>query len=382
MTDIFELFSGIAVVVDDEINVSDSNINKITKFFKEKNIPILSYENLPRDKEVANFHSLSFVLLDWKWSPLASDEMLLKENTEFIKELHKACLVPIFIFTNENPRTIISSLQENKIYSEQNNNLIFIKNKSEVDTSDKLFSALTDWIQTTLSVYIIKEWENKKRVASNNLFWDLYNINPNWVQIFLKTSLSDNVNAAYEFNELLFENLHSRISLINLENLPETACDTSFNAEDIRKIMQGQRLILAEKLLPDMIFTGDIYKIENEYYINVRPQCDCIPRDKTNIEDIDLYLIKGTEKPIDKCNFSTKLGLFTDTEVCVTVFPIDHKTIRFELKEFSVIKFSEIKNYRIGRLLPPFITRLIQKYALYMQRQALPRIPNEATNFD
>jgi hypothetical protein len=29
-------------------------------------------------------------------------------------------------------------------------------------------------------------------------------------------------------------------------------------------------------------------------------------------------------------------------------------------------------------LLPPFITRLIQKYAAYMQRQGLPRIPEEA----
>jgi hypothetical protein len=64
------------------------------------------------------------------------------------------------------------------------------------------------------------------------------------------------------------------------------------------------------------------------------------------------------------------------------VFPISHKAIQFELGEFSIEKFSEMKKLRIGRLLPPFITKLVQKYALYMQRQALPRIPEEATKID
>jgi len=46
---------------------------------------------------------------------------------------------------------------------------------------------------------------------------------------------------------------------------------------------------------------------------------------------------------------------------------------------FSTEQYRNLKEYRIGTLLPPFITRLVQKYALYMQRQGLPRIPEEAT---
>ena len=39
--------------------------------------------------------------------------------------------------------------------------------------------------------------------------------------------------------------------------------------------------------------------------------------------------------------------------------------------------YEEMKDQRIGRLLPPFITRVTQKYGLYIHRQGLPRLPKE-----
>lgn len=385
MTDIVKLFSGIGVIIDDEINITGSSIKRVSSSFEEKHIPYLVYEELPSNEVIQNLHSVSFVLLDWKWNSDASEEMLLKENVAFITELHKLCFVPVFIFTDEDPNSIVSQLEDCKTYSKTKNNLIFVKHKSEVDTSEKLFGAINDWIMNTLPAYIIKEWEQKKRIASNNLFQSLYNINPNWVKVFLETSKKDTIDAAFELDELLFENLRSRMPLMDLLNLPINRDKTiTYEASEIRDIMQGQRFLPADKLLSEMIFTGDMFIDEKEgerdYYINVRPQCDCIPRNGVKLEDIDLYLLKGTEKSIDKCNFSKKDGNFSDIEVRVTIFPINHKAIQFELGQFSVRKFSEMREKRIGRLLPPFITKLIQKYALYMQRQALPRIPEEAIN--
>ena len=384
MTNIIELFSGIGVIIDDEINKPESSIKKVMSSFEEKNIPFLAYEDLPSAELVHNFHSVSFVLLDWKWNADASDELLLRENTAFITALHEICFVPVFIFTDEEPTSIISQLEGVGIYSITKNNLIFVKHKSEVDTTAKLFEAISGWVKNTLPVYIIKEWESKKRKASNSLFQSLYNINPNWVKVFLETSKKDDIDAAFELDELLYENLHSRMSLINLMDMPINREEPiSYEASEIRDLMQGQRFLPAEKLLSEMIFTGDIYKDEHEgvreYYINVRPQCDCIPRDGVVLGDVDLYLIKGTEKTINKCSFNPKFGNFLDTETRVTIFPIFHKAIQFKLGDFSVKKFSEMREKRIGRLLPPFITKLVQKYALYMQRQALPRIPEEAT---
>ena len=54
------------------------------------------------------------------------------------------------------------------------------------------------------------------------------------------------------------------------------------------------------------------------------------------------------------------------------------KSVRFNFRKLRVKKFSELKDQRIGRLLHPYLTRIQQRYALYQQRQALPRIPEEA----
>ena len=56
----------------------------------------------------------------------------------------------------------------------------------------------------------------------------------------------------------------------------------------------------------------------------------------------------------------------------------DQKTIDFRFKNLELKEFSELKDNRIGRLLPPYITLIQQRYALYLQRQGLPRIPEEA----
>lgn len=39
--------------------------------------------------------------------------------------------------------------------------------------------------------------------------------------------------------------------------------------------------------------------------------------------------------------------------------------------------YEEMKDQHIGRLLPPFITRVTPKYGLYIHRQGLPRLPKE-----
>ena len=54
------------------------------------------------------------------------------------------------------------------------------------------------------------------------------------------------------------------------------------------------------------------------------------------------------------------------------------KSVRFKFKKLRVKRFAEIKDERIGRLLHPCVTRIQQRYALYLQRQGLPSIPEGA----
>ena len=55
----------------------------------------------------------------------------------------------------------------------------------------------------------------------------------------------------------------------------------------------------------------------------------------------------------------------------------DGKYIKFELKKFEIIKFEEIKGKRIGRILPPYINKIQQKFAQYIVREGVMPIPEE-----
>jgi hypothetical protein len=55
----------------------------------------------------------------------------------------------------------------------------------------------------------------------------------------------------------------------------------------------------------------------------------------------------------------------------------DHKNILvFEFNNFRCVKWTEAKTLRKSRVLEPYIIRIQQRYALYMHRQGLPRIPD------
>jgi hypothetical protein len=275
-------------------------------------------------------------------------------------------------------------VQEN-LYNASKSNHIFIASKSELKDADSLFSELQSWIESTSSIYVLKEWEKSLSIAKHNLFWDFYKISPNWVKIFHDTTTKDSTSLSYEMGELLFENIKTRCIPVEFDNdiISNQNPDTTISSDEIKQVLEGQRFRKKENTPDNMIFTGGIFFKNNKYYINVRPQCDCIPREEiqTN-DDVKLYLIEGYEVELSNKNdlkFSKKTGTFNDTDLEFTVFPIyDKKAIRFRLGKFSVKKYNELKENRIGTLLPPFITKLVQKYALYMKRQGLPRIPKEA----
>ena len=50
----------------------------------------------------------------------------------------------------------------------------------------------------------------------------------------------------------------------------------------------------------------------------------------------------------------------------------DGNSILFHFDKLLVCKYSELREKRIGRLLHPYVTRVQQRYALYMQRQSTP----------
>src|SRR3990172_2865826 len=140
-----ELFTGIAIVIDDEIGKKNANINKLMKQIKNRHMPCVIYKTLPTINIIRHFNNISFLLLDWKLPPqLLKDSYVqrikvpstihksaIDDNIAFLKKIKETCFVPIFIFTNENKEVIINKLKENDLYTDENPNFIFVKNKNE-----------------------------------------------------------------------------------------------------------------------------------------------------------------------------------------------------------------------------------------------------------
>lgn len=385
MSNILDLFRGVGVIIDDDLKPEKETANDgiwgIKKSFDDKDIPLLTYYELPDDK-VKNFNSISFLLLDWDLIGLETGidlpQAAIDDNIEFLKQFNNTCFAPIFIFSNESINAIRNQLTSAGLYNDTKSNNIFVKPKSDFKDTD-LFAIIEDWLKQTPSVYVLKEWELSIGKAKNSLFWDFYRINTEWAKVLYETISKDGGDVSHETSEILFENLKTRMLPIEFDTaILSVSATATITPDEIKQVLEGQRF---RKHNLDMILTGDIFLKDSKYYINVRPQCDCIPREEgQTIDDVNLYLIEGEEKTdLNKLNYNKKLGLFSDPDVRFTIFPINEcKAVQFELGKFTIEQFRNWKEYRIGTLLPPFITRLIQKYAAYMQRQGLPRIPEEA----
>lgn len=380
MTDIKDLFSGIGVVIDEKINEeikTPNSIQKIISSLKENHVPLLEYQELP-DELITQFHSISFLILDWNLSGTKYiPEATINDNIAFLKELHNVCYVPIFIFSDENIHDIEVALETHGINLAKEP--IFIKKKNDVDTADKLFTEITNWLKQTPPAYLLKEWEKANREAKTEMLWALTNAHPAWPQILKESIDDDGGDRNFDLLYLLQNNLSYRMNPVLLdEDFLSNDLTEEVNKEDLRRILECERFIPNNKL-PKHPFAGDIYKIEDNYYLNIRPDCDIIRERK------DLYLLKGTiidENKINKRGSKNNIpfvqGEFVEKKNFSYVAFVQGKIMKFNYRKLEIMRWTNIKNKRIGRLLPPYISKIQQQYASYLQRQGLPSLPEKA----
>ncbi|MCK4377413.1 MAG: hypothetical protein KAV97_04280 [Actinomycetia bacterium] len=408
--DIKKLLSGIAIIIDDKIKKEDSQdlILNIRDKLKDNHVSILEYEDLPDDSEIQNFNNISFILLDWQLFERPEPGMLMDEtlfinnNIKFLKDIRKVSFTPVFIFSNQPPNSIIRKLSEEGIYNEGSNNYIFIKQKediiSDVD-NNLLFNEIENWLKETPSMYVLKEWEHSLNKAKKNLFWSFYEINHNWPSVLSKTFKGDGSDVNYELGNFIYKNLSARAEQVAFDDNILNQEDDNISKEDIRKVLEAERFIKSDAL-PDIPFTGDLFECivegseEKRYYLNIRPECD-IARDKKP----ELYCLKCRILNEEKINSGEKednvpfiQGNFIEKVNNAYIPFIDGgKIIEVLFRNMTIFKWEEklkdkndketgkmFKETRIGRLLPPYITKVQQRYSSYLQRQGLPAIPKKA----
>lgn len=384
MTDIVQLFSGIGVVIDEAIhddNLTPNGIQKIVQSIESKHIPLLQFEDLPDDEVISKLHSISFLILDWNLSGVHPiPKATIDDNIVFLKKLKETCFLPLFIFSDEDPHTIEVALSENGITSE--NSPIFIKKKDELDNVEKLFGEIESWLKTTPSIYVLKEWEKATVEAKTKMLWALSATHPAWPKILMTSIKKDGGNQEMELIDMLQSNLKYRLSYPSLDiNLIKQQKTDGITRKELRQILECERFIPSSSL-PNHPFAGDVFIIGDVYYVNIRPDCDII-RDAEK-DNKNMYLLSC--KIVDETKINADIedrivfdsGEFIEKNNCCFIAFVKGNILQLSLKELTTLPWNDIKDKRIGRILPPYITKIQQKYSAYLQRQGLPRIPKEA----
>lgn len=393
------LFKGIAIVIDDEIENPTSEICTIKGQLEGAGGFVVACTQLPaRDADLEHFAGAAFVLLDWNLigtavggtEALGMDvpQTLKAQNADdicdFLLKLRSKRFVPVFIFTNETVETVKSTLEAKPgLYSDKDSH-IFVKSKEEV-IKQGIVSVLDEWVRQTPSALALRSWEREYEKARNALFADFYANSVYWPAILWKTFEMDGVSQSEELGLLISRNLLSRMEPFHLDmkdfmpKLEELKQNSSgAYSEAVRRVLEGERFVRSDRLQGDSAASGDVFKQGKYFFLNVRPDCDCISRSG---EDPYLYLLKGCvlRRPEMIDSFTEKYGLFSERDNEAIVFPLpDIGALSFKFREITQKKWLELKPHRVGRILPPFSTRIQQRYSSYLQRPGLPRIPVEA----
>ena len=384
--DIVNLFKGVGVIIDNSfLNAAkkEDRIWKIKSYFEKQGFPLLTYSELPTIEEIKHFYGISFILLDWNLSDtpigLPLPDAAVNDNIDFIESIRKHCFAPIFIFTNEETDSVINILESKNLYRrEVKTNHIFVRNKNYLKNRNTLFSEIAKWVNRTPSIYILKTWENALAKGISEIFYDLCNISPSWPYIMCRNYYEDIGGENSEIFELLNRNLEARCMPLNYDDKIVSKKRTGVTKDELRKLLECERFI-PDQSLRDYPAMGDVFKRNSKYFINIRPDCDIL-----RVENPILYCIEGNVVKEEKINvknsrYEFKHGAFRDRiDFAVVPFIDNGKIIEFKFKDLKQEYWQEVKSMRVGRLLPPYITRLKLQYIAYLQGQAIPSIPENA----
>lgn len=389
-----DLIKGLALVVDDQFakgNNGDDPIDEIVSNIRGKGIPVVGYDNLAdANKVLENLLTINFVILDWQMlEPSESlvgvqiGESGLQDNEdqvlEFINKVNSICFSPIFIFTNYDKVSIIDKLATKGFYLKEGRNYIFVKNKSELLKGDHLLTEIEQWIDSNPSIYVLKQWEQSFFKAKNNVFRELYNNSKGlWPKILWINFENEGEDPIKGMNDTIFSLIIAESDLNKLkgDKIKITAIP------DVRETKELFRRIMYQVKDLEGIKPGDIFKDKDKYFLNIRPECDTVEGRPGCYE---VYLIEGRKlsKPdIDKLlndsQYNEKTGLAERVNQCFIYLLDGNDIVEFDFKKLTIQKCkADFKGKRICRLLPPYITKIQQRYSAYLGRFGIPRLPLE-----
>ncbi len=384
-----KLCKGPVVVVDDRIGVEEDLINKLIGEIRENKLPVLCYKSLYDVKnELPGLLFSNFIVLDWKFvgggeptigviTGAEAETVAEQEVIEFIKQLKQICLAPIFIVSAFDKDWILSKLRDAGIATGEKS-YVFVESKAVLcETSGKFISTIEEWIADSPHVYLGKCWSNEWLTKNTLVFWDLYELDPNWPALFYR-AFEQEEDPILALRDTLFQLVFSEIDVSEVEpsflTRKAEEKDKAARNESLKELYR--RLVYLRKDIDRDIRPGDIFKRDGSYYLNIRPECDTTRR----TSNPEVYLLKGdirTPGEVKKRSYKPDYGII-DKENEITMPLLDGNSfVVFNKRRLLVEKYSGWKEHKICRVASPFITKMRQGYSSYLGRFGVPSYPEQ-----
>lgn len=304
-----DLFTGIAVVVDDDVNNPDAGITDIIEHIEDQfDITCLKLSMRPRCESVRSLSEVTMIILDWVLYPRieSADGSLLsvqtgtafkrtnaEDNIKLIKTVLEETLVPIFIVT-DNPKEALEVLEENEISVV--NGRVSVMCKGDLRTTTTLKNSLEEWLTRNHETYVLKEWENTAKNAKIDFFRTFGKEEAKWADIlWARIKKDDESDCVNMFGEYLTRCVVNRMDDFTFDStvLEEGYETTADSGRIISSLVNAEKLKKLDSF-PDHPRAGDLYYYLDKgsksyrFLLNIRADCDT-----TRAKHPLVYCIKG-----------------------------------------------------------------------------------------
>lgn len=397
------ILEGSVVYIDDEYADEEKDAGRFYKQLWDAGRPIRPYKDIPPDDHLEHWDGLAMVVLDWNLidseirqsgAAAALEESARKKMIKFLGALLARYYCPVFIVSATGNDKIEEALRESEGFpTEALGPRVRIVHKSDV--GDDFLKRLEAEVDADPVLSLLRVWEQQYQRAKNRMFIEFSAMAPNWPAYIVKVTSKDGADPASELMEVLYANLRHRVDPVAFDHDRLLTYAGTSSGETLRRVSQGRTMLPNTSLSDRMVYPGDLFKLDpkspDEVWMNVSPVCQTVPRqekdengqDKVDekgapvLKQVKLHLLRGVRwgtPPLTKTQFD-KLKTKSDGPNGVAIHTLlDGSPYYFDFGDAQIRDWDDVKKLRVGRLLPPFVTRVQQKHAGYIQTEGLPAV--------
>ena len=185
-----------------------------------------------------------------------------------------------------------------------------------------------------------------------------------WPRVFWKSYDDDHADPSASLTSLINDSLTGRMRMDAFEREHLGGEHGEVAGHELRGLIAEASFRPKELLPRDEVKSGDLYKRDGKkYLLNLRPDCDCIPRNGGAADGVSVHCIEGERLKPTELRKLYKDGHFEERVFQSVVFAVANgDSILFDFTRLMVMQYGDVKECRVGRLLHPYVTRIQQRY--------------------